>query len=82
MRIVLVGQRDGKCCVRWGATALAACLAGTIGALGAIGAYYILSWSLSPLALIFGFAGGCIVIGTGVMRALKLPAEQLPLLKG
>lgn len=80
MRIVLVGQLCGTRRVRWGGAILASFLAGTVGALGAVVASYALSWPLSPLALMIGFTGGIIAVGTGVVRAFQLPIEQLPLL--
>ncbi len=77
MRIVVVGQLNGKPHIRWIGTILAACLAGAIGAFGAFALSYLLSWPISPLALMFAFMGGVVVVGSGVMRALHLPIEQL-----
>jgi hypothetical protein len=77
MRIVVVGQYRGKRHICWGATVVAACLAGTIGALGAVVASYALAWQLSPLAVALGFTGGIIAVGSGVVRAMQLPLERL-----
>jgi hypothetical protein len=77
MRVLIVGQLDGKRRVRWGAALLVACLLGAFGALGAGVTYYALSGAVSPPALMLGFGGGFIALGTGVVRALQLPVEQL-----
>jgi hypothetical protein len=77
MRIVLVGQRQGKCVVRWAnCLALGLCLSLTMG-LGVGGVYYLLSGSWSHGTVLYGIAAGVGMAAFGLIRGLAAPVNQL-----
>lgn len=75
--VILVGQSNGMRRIRWGAAFLLGCALGAFGAAIAVIVYYALSGTFSPLALIIGFGGPFITVGSGIRRAWRLPGEQL-----
>lgn len=80
--IVLVGQSQGRRKIRWGTAFLISCALGLFGAAVAATTYFALCGSFSPMAIIIGFGGPFITVGSGIQRALKLPVEQLAPLNG
>ena len=78
IRIVLVGQVDGRRQLRGGAIVLAACLAGSISALVAGGGYFLLSGQFSVPATTLRFASGCVVIGSGVIQSGECQSIDCP----
>ena len=75
MRITVVGTRDGKQYIRWGAAILSTCVLAFFASGGAFGMYYLLTGTLSPLAAFGGLAGAVTAVGSGIRRAMKDPAS-------
>lgn len=77
MKLVFVGQSDGRRQIKWSAALLASCLLGMVSAAVAVALYFLLTRTISVPCAVLGFFGPFISIGSGIQRALKLPLEQL-----
>lgn len=77
MKLVFVGQSDGRRQIKWGAALLASSLLGIVSAAVAVGVYFMLTRTFSVPCAVFGFFGPFISIGVGIQRARQLPLEQL-----
>ena len=75
MNVVVVEQRDGKPHIRWTAAILLACVLGLFMAAIAVGVYFLLSGAFSSRAAIIGFWVALIIVGSGIVRAVKNPAS-------
>jgi hypothetical protein len=71
VKIVIVDQRDGKPQVRWGAALSLACMLGVFASVVAVGVYFALTQTFSPVAAMIGFAGPFITVGSGIAGAIK-----------
>lgn len=76
LNIDVIENRDGKPTVRWGAALRATCLLACFTTCGAVGGYYLLTGTFSPLAAIVGFAGAITAVVSGILRGLKNPAPD------
>jgi hypothetical protein len=77
MQVVLVGQQNGSRRVRWMTTiGLALLLAFVLGVVGSL-MYFVLAGQWSVLAALLPAMGGVVVVGVGLVRTLKTPAEKL-----
>ena len=75
MNIVIVDHRDGKPHIHWAAAILLACVLGVFMSAVAVAVYYLLTGTFLPLAAIFAFCGAFIMVGSGIVRAIKKPAS-------
>ena len=76
MRIAVVGTRNGKPYIQWGAALISTCVLAIFASGGAFGMYYLLTGTLSPLAAFVGLAGAVTATASGIRRAMKDPACQ------
>ena len=77
MRVILVGQAEGKRRIRWGATLLVAAALGICCALCTCLIYFGLSGAWSPVAAAIGFFSAIVMMGVQLLQATKLPVKQL-----
>ena len=76
MRIVLVGQQNGRRRVRWMvAIGLALLLAFVLGSVGSL-TYFLVTDEWSVLATLVPATGGVVVAIVGLVMALKTPVEK------
>lgn len=80
MKMILVGNRDGKAVANWSGVLASALWVTTLAVTGAAVTMFALNW-FSPVALIMAALLGVLVIATGVQRAFQLPVDQLQPLK-
>ncbi len=77
MHVVLVGQQNGRRQVRWlAAIGLAVLLAFVLGVVGSL-TYFLLAGQWSVLAALVPAMGGMVVVGVGLVIALRIPVEKL-----
>jgi hypothetical protein len=81
MRIAIVGKKDEKQVIRW--SRVAGLVLGLSLFLGFVSgyAYRLLSGEWHPLPYLLGVFGGIVVVGVGLVNALKTPMNRLTPLK-
>jgi len=77
MKVILVGQKDGKRKILWtNYCLLSFCLAMIMG-LGIGGVYYLLAQRWSHDAVLFGIAIGLGQVGLGLIIGMQTPIDKL-----
>ena len=71
MRVTIVEKLNGVPHIRWIAAIVLASALGLLTSATTAGGYFMLTCTFSPLAAMFGFMGGIIVVGSGIVRSLK-----------
>lgn len=77
-KVDVVENRAGKPAIRWGAAIFATVVMAFFTTFGAVGAYYLLTGTFSPLAAIVGFSAAVTAVVSGISRQLKSagPGDQ------
>ena len=78
MRIVLVGNRDGKAVVNWPGVLTTTLICSALAMLGVGLATFMLPlpW-FSPVSIVLAAVMGVSMVGTWVLLSLRLPVEKL-----
>jgi hypothetical protein len=77
MRIVIVGEKNGKPVIRWPQyLGLSLALSVIVGGGEGIG-YYLLAGAWSHLAAMHGASMGLVVVGVGLISGLRTPPDKL-----
>jgi len=77
MRVVLVGEKNGKQVVRWPQCLGLLCALSVFIGLSTGMTNYLLAGSWSPLAIVLGVFGASIVVGTGVINGMRVRPDNL-----
>lgn len=77
MRIVIVGQKDGKAVIRWPQYLGLSCALSMVVGLGAVAGFYLLAGSWSHIPLVLGLVMGASVVGVGLVTGLRTPPDKL-----
>ena len=77
MRVVLVGERDGRGVVRWPQVVGLGFVLSMILGLGMGSVYYMLAGRWSHFPALMGIAWGVTLVGWGVVRGLATPPDKL-----
>ena len=77
MKIILVGQKDGKRKVCWFNYFTFGIVLSLITGLGVGGVFYCLSGRWSHNAVLYGIFIGACTLALGLIRGLKMPIDKL-----
>jgi|GEM_PF-2651463 len=81
MEIVIVGKRGEQRVVLWGRVVLLALILSAALGLGTGALYRVLSGAWEPVPFVLGAFLGLVVVGTGVVRSIKEPLQNLKTLE-
>ena len=77
MKVILVGQQDGKRKIHWPNYCLLSFCLATIMGIGVGGVFYLLAQRWSHSAVAFGIVIGLGQVGIGLIRGMQTPIDKL-----
>ena len=77
MKLVLVGNRNGKAVINWPGVFASFLITSTLAIAGAAALMIVFNWFSLPGLLIPGILGAACIIGFGVRRALNQSKKEL-----
>ncbi len=77
MKVILVGQQDGKRKIHWTNYCLLSLGLAMIMGLGVGGVFYLLGQRWSHSAVVFGIVIGLGLAGVGLIRGMQTPIDKL-----
>jgi len=77
MRVVLVGQKNGKAVIRWPQYACLSFVLSMFVGMWAGGTFYLVAGRWSHDAVLYGIAIGLGIVGVGLLKGLRTPPDRL-----